>query len=430
MTTAGSETSTQGEGMLTPFRVLDLTEGGFLLGGKVLGDLGADVIKIEPPGGSPSRHIGPFWGNQEHPERSLFWWAYNVNKRSITLNIESAEGAALFKRLVGSADFVLESFSPNYLEGLGLGYQVLSQINPRVIVASITPFGPTGPKAGYAWSDLTIWASGGPLYMTGDPDKAPVAISFMHQAALNAGAEAAAASMIAHYHRENTGQGQHIDVSMQEVAYWIMTSWQEFWETDGTIPKRFGGSPRRPATGALRERRSMFRAKDGYVVFWVQGGWGGGTQSTRAALKWMEEEGMAPKWLLSFDWARDYDLSTMTNETMDALEQPFVDFFATKTKAEISERGVRDHIMIGAVNNCEDLANHAHLEARGFFEQARDEELGKMVTYCGPPLKASETPLTLRRRPPHMGEHNVEVYHQELGVSPEEITSLTRAGVL
>ena len=243
MSTAQSDTSATAEGMLSPFRVLDLTEGGCLLGGKVLGELGADVIKIEPPGGSPTRRTGPFWHNQVYPEYSLFWWAYNVNKRSITLNIEASDGAEIFKRLVGTADFVLESFPPGYMGGIGLGYEVLSKINPRVIMASITPFGPTGPKANNAWCDLTIWSSGGPVYMTGDPDTTPVAISYMHQATLNAGAEAAAASMMAHYHRENTGQGQLIDVSMQEVAYWIMTSWQEFWETEGTIPKRFGGPP-------------------------------------------------------------------------------------------------------------------------------------------------------------------------------------------
>ena len=430
MSTAQSDTSAMAEGMLSPFRVLDLTEGGCLLGGKVLGELGADVIKIEPPGGSPTRRTGPFWHNQVHPEYSLFWWAYNVNKRSITLNIEASDGAEVFKRLVGTADFVLESFAPGYMDGIGLGYEVLSKINPRVIMASITPFGPTGPKANNAWCDLTIWSSGGPVYMTGDPDATPMAISFMHQATLNAGAEAAAASMMAHYHRENTGEGQLIDVSMQEVAYWIMTSWQEFWETEGTIPKRFGGPPRAAEEGRLRERRQMFHAKDGYVVFWVQGGWGGGTHSTKAVLKWMEEEGQANEWALNFDWEHGYDLSTMTNETLDALEQPFVDFFATKTKAEISERAIRDHIMIGAINNSEDLANHPQLEARSFFEEAWHGELGEKVTYCGPTLKASETPLTLRRRPPLIGEHNEEVYQQELGLSVEELTALRHAGVI
>ncbi|PKB64928.1 MAG: hypothetical protein BZY82_10025 [SAR202 cluster bacterium Io17-Chloro-G3] len=419
-----------GEGMLSPFRVLDLTEGGCTIGAKMLGDLGADVIKVEPPGGSPTRSIGPYWHDETDPEKSLFWWAYNINKKSVTLNISSPDGMKLFKKLASTADFIFESFPPNTMDHLGLGYEAIAVTNPRVIMASITPFGPTGPKAHYAWSDLTIWSSGGPVYMTGDPDKAPVGISFMHQAALNAGAEAAAASMIAHYYRENTGPGQHIDVSMQEVAYWIMTSWQEFWETDGTIPKRFGGPPRHRPDGILRERRQVFPAKDGYVVFWVQGGWGGGVQSTKAALKWMDEEGMAPAWLLNFDWVRGFDLSTMDNKTLDALEQPFVDFFATKTKDEISLRAFSNHIMVGAVNNSKDLANHPHLKERGFFEEVAHEDLGELVTYCGPSLKASETPLSFRMRPPHVGEHNYELYGGELGITQEEIDSLRSTGVI
>ena len=136
------------------------------------------------------------------------------------------------------------------------------------------------------------------------------------------------------------------------------------------------------------------------------------------------------EWILNFDWEHDYDLSKMTNETLDALEQPFVDFFATKTKAEISERAILDHIMIGAINNSEDLANHPQLQARSFFEEAWHEELGEKVTYCGPVLKASEAPLTLRRRPPLIGEHNEEVYRQELGLSVEELTALRHAGVI
>ena len=430
MATPSTETSAPAEGMLTPFRVLDLTEGGCTLGGKMLADLGADVIKIEPPGGSPTRRIGPFWHNQVHPEYSLFWWAYNTNKRSITLNIQTADGAAIFRRLAATADFVLESFSPGYMSSLGLGYEASSKLNPRIIITSITPFGQTGPQAHDAWCDLTVWSSGGAVYLTGDPDKPPVAISFMHQAALNAGAEGAAASMIAHYYRENTGQGQHVDVSMQEVAYWIMTSWPEFWETEGIIPKRFGGPPRPSATEGLRERRLIYPAKDGYVAFWVQGGRGATVESTRAVLAWMTEDGVAPEWLLAFDWERDFDLRTMAPEMLDSLEQHFADFLATKTKAEISERAIRNRIMIGAVNTSEDVANHPHLRARGSFQEVWHEDVGEAVTYIGPFIKASETPLSIRRRPPGIGEHNAEVYRQELGLSVEELTALKHAGVV
>jgi len=148
------------ETLLGGYRALDLTEGGFSVCGKVLGDLGVDVIKIEPPGGSPTRNMGPFYKDIPHPEKSLFWFFLNLNKRSITLDMETADGQDIFKRLVKAADFVLESFEPGYLDKIGLGYPALEQINPRIILASITPFGQTGPYAHYKAPDLIVWALG------------------------------------------------------------------------------------------------------------------------------------------------------------------------------------------------------------------------------------------------------------------------------
>ena len=132
-------------GFLSPFRVLDLTDELGFLCGKILGDLGADVIKIEKPGGDPSRNIGPFFHNQIHPEKSLYWFAFNNNKRGITLNLETSRGRDLFCQLAAKSDFIIESFSPGYLDGIQLGYTALSRLNPRVILTSITPFGQTGP---------------------------------------------------------------------------------------------------------------------------------------------------------------------------------------------------------------------------------------------------------------------------------------------
>lgn len=417
------------EGMLHPFRVLDLTEGGCTLAGKMMADLGAEVIKVEPPGGSLTRRIGPFWKNRIHPEFSLFWWAYNVGKRSITLNVRTADGSALLRRLASTADFVLESFAPRTMQALGLGYEALSSINPRIITASITPFGETGPQADYSWCDLTIWASGGPVYLTGDPTRPPVAISFMHQASLNAGAEAAAASMIAHYHRERTGQGQHVDVSAQEVAYWILTSWPEFWETEGVIPKRFGGPPRPPSEGA-RERRLIYPVKDGHVAFWVQGGRGATVDSTRAVLKWMEEDGKAAEWLLSFDWERDFDLRLMAPETLDAMENAFAEFLSTKTKAEVSKRAIENRIMVGAMNTSAEVAEHPHLNEKGSFQQVLHEDLEEIVTYSSPAIRFSDGYTKLNKRPPHIGEHNVDVYCKELGLTTGDLTALKMSGAI
>ena len=165
-------------GLLSPYRVLDLSnELGFLCG-KILGDLGANVIKIEPPGGDPARRLGPFYGDQPDPEKSLFWFGFNNNKRGITLNLESAKGRELFSRLVTKAHFVIETFTPGYLDSLDLGYKTLSIINPRLVLNSITPFGQTGPYSRFKASDIEIMALSGCMSLTGDPDRPPLRVTF------------------------------------------------------------------------------------------------------------------------------------------------------------------------------------------------------------------------------------------------------------
>ena len=133
------------EGMLTPYRILDLTNERGYICGQLLGDLGADVIKIEKPGGDPGRSIGPFFHDIPDPEKSLYWFSFNTNKRGITLDIETVDGQEIFKRLVRDADIVIESFDPGYMDKIGLGSPVLNQVNPRMIMTSITGFGQTGP---------------------------------------------------------------------------------------------------------------------------------------------------------------------------------------------------------------------------------------------------------------------------------------------
>ncbi|HEX7475461.1 MAG TPA: CoA transferase, partial [Dehalococcoidales bacterium] len=200
--------------LLNSPRVLDLTDKNGFLCGKILADLGADVIKIEKPGGDQDRSMGPFYHHCLDPEKSLHWFAYNANKRGITLKIDSKDGQQILKRLASKADFIVESFAPGYLDELGLGYSDLCTINPRIVFTSITPFGQTGPYKDFKASDLEVMAMSGLMYITGRPDEAPLRISFP-QSFLLAAAHAAAASMVAYFHRESTGCGQHVDVSAQ-----------------------------------------------------------------------------------------------------------------------------------------------------------------------------------------------------------------------
>ena len=228
------------KGMLSPYRVLDLTDEKGLLCGKLLGDLGADVIKIERPGGDPARSIGPFYHDEPDPEKSLFWFAFNTSKRGITLDIETADGQEIFKRLVKSADFVIESFPPGYMDKLGLGYSALEKINPGIIMVSITPFGQTGPYKDYKAPDIVAWAMGGQMYPCGDADRPPVRISHHSQAYLHAAAEAAVGAMMALYYREMTGEGQQVDVSIQESVAQLTYGLHASWDMMKVIQQRGG----------------------------------------------------------------------------------------------------------------------------------------------------------------------------------------------
>ena len=203
--------------MMSGYRVLDLTNENGYLCGKILGDMGADVIKIENPRGDSGRKIGPFYQQVPDMEKSLYWYAYNLNKRGITLDVETEDGRQILSRLIKKADFLIESYPTGYLDKLGLSYAKIHEINPKIVMTSITPFGRTGPYKDYKGSDLVVMAMSGLMYITGDPDTAPLRISFP-QAFLLASAHAAAASMIAHYYRETAGQGQHVDVSAQESS--------------------------------------------------------------------------------------------------------------------------------------------------------------------------------------------------------------------
>jgi crotonobetainyl-CoA:carnitine CoA-transferase CaiB-like acyl-CoA transferase len=205
--------------LLRPYRVLDLTNEFGELAGRILADLGADVIKIEPPAGDPSRWRPPFYADRADRETSLPWWASNLNKRSIVLDLETSRGQAPFRSLVETADFVLESFQPGYLARLGLGYASLAHINPRVIVTSITPFGQSGPYSQFPATDLTLQALGGFLYVNGDADRPPIRIS-ADLAYRHGGGQGAAGALVAHFERQRSGRGQHVDVSIQDYIPW------------------------------------------------------------------------------------------------------------------------------------------------------------------------------------------------------------------
>ena len=196
--------------LLDGIRVLDLTDDKGFLCGRILAEMGADVIKVEKPGGDVSRNKGPFYHDEPEPEKSLTWFAYNLNKRGITLDIDARDGQAIFFKLIKKADIVIESFPVGYMQQIGFDYVKLKELNRRIIMTSITPFGQTGPYKDFVASDIVVQAMSGYLYLCGDPAHPPMRIS-IPQVYLHASGEAATATMIALYHRESSGEGQYID---------------------------------------------------------------------------------------------------------------------------------------------------------------------------------------------------------------------------
>ncbi len=411
------------ETMLSPYRILDLTDEKGFLCGRILGDLGADVIKIERPGGDPSRNTGPFYHNDSHRERSLYWWAYNCNKQGITLDLEKEEGREIFQRLVKKSHAVIES-SPCYLNGLGLGYTTLNEVNPGIVMASISPFGRTGPYKDYSAADLTVWAMGGLMFYCGEPDLGPVAISF-HQACLHAGGAAAQGTMIALYHQQLTGEGQHVDVSMLESIVGALMHIRPFWELN-EIELRRAGQFRIEILGTGAVARMIWPCQDGYVMFSIMGGTTG-APSNRALFRWMEEEDMKLD-EVKRDWEA-LDMHTATQEDFDQLQRPIAEFFLRHTQAELYSGALERGIMFYPVNTTREITEDVQLEARGFWQDVEHPELGTKIKYPGSFLRSADMP-GISRRAPLIGEHNDEIYAGEMGLSRAEMERLRQSGII
>ncbi|MFQ5851190.1 MAG: CaiB/BaiF CoA transferase family protein [Candidatus Binatia bacterium] len=414
------------EGLLSPFQVLDLTDELGFLCGKILGDLGADVIKIERPGGDPARKIGPFFRSQPHPEKSLYWFAFNNNKRGITLNLERTRGQEVFRQLVASADFVIESFTPGYLDGIDLGYVALSRINPRLVLTSVTPFGQTGPYSRFRASDIEIMAMSGCMSLTGEPNRPPLRIT-SPQAYQWTGSYAAIGTLLAHLHRQRTGEGQHVDVSAQACLLWAFSHAHTFWDLNRTLEKRAGPfMTGRSITGA--KMRVFWPCKDGYLNFIIYGG-EAGRKTNQALVEWMDSKGMAPEFLKRKDWG-SFNIAEVTQEEIDQMEIPIALFFQGITKQEFFEEVIKREMLGYPVATAREIQQDPQLQARNFWESVDHPELGASLIYPGAFGRFSEASCAIWRRAPLIGEHNDEVYCEELGLKPTEIIKLKESGII
>ena len=410
---------------LSPYRVIDLTCSRGAICGRIMGDLGADVVKVEPPAGDPARGRGPFFPNTPPSEASMEWWAYNINKRGITLDIQTEDGKELLKALVRRTDFLIESFAPEFMDNLGLGYDVLKEQRPELIMVSITPFGQTGPRAPFQGPDLVVQALGGFMYVTGDEDRPPVRISYP-LAYILAGAEGAAAALISHYYRFMTGEGQHVDVSAQQCVVWTLMACTAWWEITGVNVRRKGNVFTEP----LPPRPNHWRCKDGQISYINYQGPLFAEVSKRLYGLVEEVDGVNTHELRSKSWLTSGGQLSMTEQDLEDEAAILGPFFLHHTKDELHSWALERRIMLTPVNTPKEVLEDTQLKARGYFAEVENPRLGRNIQYPGAFVKMSDTPCEIRRHPPSLGEHNQEIYMGELGMSKDDVSFLKAAGVI
>jgi crotonobetainyl-CoA:carnitine CoA-transferase CaiB-like acyl-CoA transferase len=350
--------------MLSGYKVLDLSGRLGWLAGRILADLGADVIKIEPRGAGP---------------RSAEWRALNVNKRLLRIDPANPAGRQLIERMIARVDICIETARPGDPGDAWLQPQRLSVLNPGLIHVSVTPFGRHGPRANWRASDLEIMAAGGAMALAGDPDGAPLRIS-VPQACSWAGAHAAAGALVALSHRSSGGDGQHVDVSAQASVVVALAHAPTFFDMLGKSPSRAGSHiTGRSVNGAIF--RAFWQCKDGYINFVIYGG-PAGRRTNKALVAWMREKGLDMGPLADFDWD-EFDPKLATQADVDAIEGPLVAFFESISKSEFLE-GACEREMLGyPVSTVADIAADPQLEAREFWQDLATPE-GSVVRHCGP----------------------------------------------
>lgn len=407
-------------GPLAGYRVLDLADEKGQLGTRLLAELGADVIKIEPPrDGDPARQHAPFFRNEAGAETSLFWWTMNAGKRSITLQLKLEAGRQLFHRLVALSDIVVETCMPGESAALGLDYAAIERANPSAILVSITGFGQDGPYAGWHATDIVGAAMGGLMYLNGDPECGPVRTT-VPQAYTQVNVQAMVGALIALYARPlNGGRGQHVDVSMQEAVANAMDNAQQTWDirrVNASGPGLYRN------TAGIRTARYLFETADGWVAALQAGGLIG--QQANAIIDWLAEHGEA-RGLDAPEWRQKLtSLQPLAPEERGYVEETMAAFCRTRKKEDLVAEAQRRGAGWAPVFSPREIVESKQLAARGYWTRVSHEDLGESFTYPGAPFRLSATPWMQRGRAPHIGEHNEEVYCGLLGLEPQELRRL------
>ena len=398
------------DGALEGARVVDLTHrvaGPYCT--KLLADFGADVVKVERREGDAARGFAPFYGDEAHPEKSLLFAYLNTSKKGVTLNLKSATGKGLLERMVEDADVLVENFAPGALERLGLGYEELRGINPALVVVSISNFGQTGPYRDYKAADIVHYALGGLMYIIGSADREPLKHA-LRQTQFKAGTNAATAALIGWHHARHTGQGQWVDVSIQECVASALRDTTSLYTYAGSVrgrqPAHTGDMPRSPVAAA-----------DGYVVpihF-------GGAVDWDAAADFLG----APE-LRDARFATPESRADNAEGLQAALEAGMARWRKFELMREAHKR--RGHIY-GVVHSPAEVLASEQYGARGYFAELEHPAFGR-ARYPGAPFVMSETPWRAWAAAPELGEHNREIYCGRLGLSLDELGALAAAGVV
>ncbi len=397
--------------MLSPYRVLDLTDGRAELATFVLAGLGADVIKVEPPGGSPSRRDAPLAEGEDADLASLRFQAWNRGKRSVVLDLDDAAGRADLLALVASADFVFENAGPGVMDGRGLGFDALRAAQPTLVYVAISPFGQTGPYADHLATDLTLSAMGGAMALNGEPDRRPVRIT-VPQTWLHAAAESALGAMVAHERVRRTGEAQFVDVSVQAAVFWTGLNAMVAHAIQGRDIER---------NGTLLQLSTLttplvYPCLDGEVVLIA-------TTATLAGLvPWMLESGaITQEWADAEDWssyeARMLTTNALIHQLADVREA-ITRFTLGQTKHDLFEGGIARGVTIAPVNNVADVMAMEHLAVRGYWDELTLPS-GRTVRTPGAFVKATVTPVAWTRPAPRVGEHTDEVLAEVRGAVPK-----------
>ena len=375
-------------GALNGVKVIDLTHhiaGPYAT--KLLADFGADVLKVERPDGDPARRLPPFYHDEPHHEKSLPFLYLNTNKRSVTLNLKSEAGKSILLDLLADADALVENFSPRVMPSLGLDYETLHAHNPRLVVASVANFGQTGPWRDYRATEIVEYALGGLMYIFGAYDREPLKHA-LHQAQFKAGTNLASATLMALYHQRMTGDGQRVDVSIQESIASALR--------DVTNNYTYTGAVRRRQPNHTGDLTRLRQVSNGYVL---------PNPGLGASVNWnvMVDFLEAP----ALDDPR-FDNASVRLENAEALGEILDQIFAAKDKQQIFYSAHEQRFIYGVIDSPAETLDNPQIQARGYYVPLQHPELGE-ITFPGAPFLLSDSPWQVTAPAPALGEHNSEV---------------------